>query len=86
MNLHAEVLKLMHTHKNEILDSCDWWYSIDNYDINVFCYEDTENRQLAPTALFNINLYELDLGEGSSYDSSTLTSLQPMTRQEIRLL
>lgn len=79
---------LIHTHKNEILDTGDWWWAIDTandkYDINVFCSDD-ENFE-KPEALFSINLYRLDRGDTSSYDSSSQYDLEPLTRKEIRLL
>ena len=81
--LKDAVMDLIRQHKNDILDSCDWWWSIDNYDINVFCYED---EPYEPDAVFNINLYELDRGNTSSYDQSVQYDLPSMTRKEIRLL
>ena len=83
--LIAEVKDLIHKHKNDILDTCDWWWAIDNlYDVNVFCYEDDTD---SPDALFSINLYKLDQPNGtSSYDSSSQYDLDPMTRREIRLI
>ena len=83
MNLEEKVYKLIHDHKNEILDTGDWWWSVDNYDLNVFCYEDDKDD---PKALFNINLYELDEEHTSSYGSNVQFDLEPMTRREIRLL
>jgi len=46
---------------------------------------DDENFE-KPEAVFSINLYRLDLGDTSSYDSSSQYDLEPMTRKEIRLL
>lgn len=79
-----EVYALIHKHKNDILDTGDWWWAIDNYDINVFCLDD-ENFE-KPEALFSINLYELDQGDTSSYTKNVQYDLEPMTRKEIRLL
>jgi hypothetical protein len=70
-------------HKNEILEDCDWWFTVGNYDLNVFCYED---EPYEPDALFSINLYELDEGETSSYSKQSQYDLPQMTRKEIRLL
>jgi hypothetical protein len=79
-----EVYGLIHTHKNDILDTGDWWWAIDGYDINVHCLDD-ENFD-SPDAIFSINIYELDEGNTSSYDSDVQFDLPPMTRKEIRLL
>jgi hypothetical protein len=83
--LKDAVKDLIHTHKNDILETCDWWWSInDEYDINVFCPDD---EPFEPDAVFSINLYKLDQPDGtSSYDSSSQYDLDPMTRKEIRLL
>lgn len=85
--LNDAVKDLIHTHKNEILDSCDWWWAIDTanskYDINVHCLDDNFDQ---PDAIFNINLYELDHGRTSSYELRAQHDLTPMTRKEIRLL
>jgi len=83
--LKDAVKDLIHKHKNDILDTCDWWWAIgDQYDVNVFCYEDDCDR---PEARFEINLYKLDQPNGtSSYDSSSQYDLPSMTRKEIRLL
>ncbi len=78
-----QVYKAIHDHKNEILDTNDWWWAIDGYDLNVFCYEDEPD---SPDALFNINLYELDEDGLSSYHSEDQYDLPQMTRKEIRLL
>lgn len=78
-----EVYKVIHDYKNEILESCDWWWSVGNYDLNVHCLDDNADE---PEAIFSINLYELDLGEASSYEQSVQFDLPPMTRKEIRLL
>lgn len=86
--LKDKVKDLIHKFKNEILDTGDWWYAIetanDMYDINVHCLDD-ENFE-KPEAVFSINLYRLDLGDTSSYNSSSQFDLEPMTRKEIRLL
>jgi hypothetical protein len=83
-----EVYELIRAHKNDILDTGDWWYAIktanDMYDINVHCLDDENFDQ--PEAIFSINLYRLDLGDTSSYDSSSQYDLEPMTRKKIRLL
>lgn len=79
----AEVLAIIKKHKNEILEDCDWWWSVGDYDLNVFCYED---EPFESDAVFSINLYKLDLGHTSSYDLHTQYDLEPMTRKEIRLL
>lgn len=90
--LKSVVKDLIHEHKNEILDSCDWWWSIetarDTYDLNVHCYDDNyeEDGRLSPDAVFSINLYRLDLGDTSSYTTNVRFDLEPMTRKEIRLL
>ena len=70
-------------YKNEILEDCDWWWSIDNYDLNVHCPDD---EPFEPDAVFHINLYELDQGLTSSYESKSQYDLPNMTRKEIRLL
>jgi hypothetical protein len=82
--LKDAVKDLIHTHKNDILDTGDWWWAIDGHDINVHCLDD-ENFE-KPEAVFSINLYRLDLGNTSSYDSDVQFDLEPMTRKEIRLL
>ena len=84
----ADAVKdLIHKHKNEILDSGDWWWAVntakDMYDVNVHCLDD-ENFE-KPEAVFSINLYRLDQGDTSSYDSSVQWDLPSMTRREIRL-
>lgn len=82
-SIKKQVMDLIHQHKNDILESCDWWWSVDNYDINVHCLED---EPYEPDAVFSINLYELDQGDTSSYESKSQYDLPPMTRKEIRLL
>ena len=81
------VKDLVHKHKNEILESGDWWYAVstanDMYDVNVFCLDDETFEQ--PEAVFSVNLYRLDQGDTSSYDSSVQYDLPSMTRREIRL-
>ena len=52
-----QVMQLIHHHKNEILEEKDWWWTINDYDINIFCYEDDPE---SPDAVFSINLYRLD--------------------------
>lgn len=84
MKLYSEVYKLIHDHKNEILDSQDWWWAIGNKDINIHCLDD-DTWEL-PDAVYSINLYELNENGTSSYDSSVQYDLPPMTRREIRLL
>ena len=68
-------------HKDEILETMEWWYSVETannkYDINVHCVDDD---------IFHINLYELDRGDTSSYEANVQIDLAPMTRMEIRLL
>lgn len=81
--LKQEVMDVVHKYKNEILDSGDWWHSIPNYDINIHCLDDKNFD--SPDAVFNINLYELDLGDTSSYTQNVQFDLEPMTRKEIRL-
>ena len=80
------VKDLVHKHKNDILESGDWWYAVntarDMYDVNVHCLDD-ENFE-KPEAVFSINLYRLDQGDTSSYDSSVQWDLPSMTRREIR--
>lgn len=78
-----EVYDLIHKHKNDILETKDWWWAIDGYDINVHCLDDNADE---PDALFSINIYELDRGNTSSYDTDVQFDLKPMTRKEIRLL
>ena len=82
------VKDLIHAHKNEVLGTGDWWWSVstvnDNYDVNVHCADD-ENFE-DPSAVFSINLYRLDLGDTSSYTKNVQHDLEPMTRREIRLL
>lgn len=82
--LKDAVMDLIHKHKNDILDTKDWWWAIDNlYDVNVHCMDDNADE---PDAVFSINLYKLDYPDGtSSYDSSSQYDLDPMTRREIRL-
>ena len=77
------VYKAIKEHKNEILEDCDWWFTVDNYDLNVHCQDD---EPFEPDAMFRINLYELDEGETSSYSKQSQYDLPPMTRKEIRLL
>ena len=31
-----QVMQLIHHHKNEILEEKDWWWTINDYDVNVF--------------------------------------------------
>lgn len=81
--INEQVYKIIRDHKNEVLDSCDWWWAIDGYDINVHCLDDNFDQ---PDAIFSINLYELDHGRTSSYDLRAQYDLTPMTRKEIRLL
>lgn len=85
--LKDAVKDLIHKHKNDILETNDWWWAIDTanskYDINVHCIDDDTDQ---PDAIFNINLYELDHGRTSSYELRAQHDLQPMTRKEIRLL
>ena len=85
--LKSEARDLIHKHKNDILDTKDWWYAIDTvknkYDINVHCLDDNADE---PDAIFSINLYRLDQGNTSSYDTDVQFDLEPMTRKEIRLL
>lgn len=83
-DLDNKALAIIHQFKNEILDSGDWWHSFDNYDINVHCLDDANFN--SPDAVFSINLYELDLGDTSSYSEQAQYDLTPMTRREIRLL
>lgn len=86
--LKDAVKDLIHKHKNDILDTGEWWWAIDTandkYDINVHCLDD-ENFE-KPEAVFSINLYRLDEGNTSSYEQSAQFDLEPMTRKEIRLL
>lgn len=78
------VKELIHIHKNDILEDCDWWWTINDYDINVHCQDD---EPYEPDAVFSINLYRLDRPDGtSSYESGIQWDLEPMTRKEIRLL
>lgn len=82
--LKDSVKDLIHEHKNEILETKDWWWAIDNaYDVNIFCYEDDCDH---PEARFEINLYKLNRGDTSSYEQDAQYSLPHMTRMEIRLL
>ena len=78
------VKNLIHTHKNDILETGDWWYAVgtanDIYDVNVHCPDD-ENFE-TPEAVFNINLYRLDRGD----EPDVQYDLEPMTRREIRIL
>jgi hypothetical protein len=53
------------------------------YDVNVFCLDDETFE--TPEAVFSVNLYRLDQGDTSSYDSSVQYDLPSMTRREIRL-
>ena len=82
------VKNLIHAHKNDILETGDWWYAVgtanDNYDVNVHCPDD-ENFE-TPEAVFSINLYRLDQGDTSSYITNVQYDLEPITRREIRLL
>lgn len=82
-SIKAEVYEAMKCHKNEILEDCDWWWTVGNYDLNVHCQDD---EPYEPDAVFKINLYELDMGETSSYTKKSQHDLPSMTRKEIRLL
>jgi hypothetical protein len=86
--LKDAVKDLIHKHKNDILDTGDWWWAVntanDKYDVNVHCLDDENFEE--PEALFSVNLYRLDRGDTSSYDSSSQYDLEPLTRKEIRLL
>jgi hypothetical protein len=77
------VYKAIRQYKDEILEDCDWWFTVDNYDLNVFCYED---EPFEPDAVFNINLYELDEEHTSSYEKKAQYDLPSLTRKEIDLL
>lgn len=85
--LVGAVKDLIHAHKNDILDSCDWWWAVetanDKYDVNVFCYEDDTD---SPDAVFSVNLYRLNETPTSSYDLSVQWDLPCMTRKDIRLI
>lgn len=82
--LKDAVKDAIHAHKNEILDTCDWWWTVGGeYDVNVHCLDDNADE---PDAIFSINLYRLDKGNTSSYEQSVQWDLEPMTRKEIRLL
>jgi hypothetical protein len=82
------VKDLIHVHKNDILESGDWWYAVstanDVYDVNVHCLDDETFE--TPEAVFSINLYRLDRGDTSSYQFDVQYDLEPMTRREIRLI
>lgn len=75
------VRELIHEHRDEILETGDWWWTVNNYDINVHCPDDPED----PEAVFEINLYRLDREETSSYDSSVQWDLPSLTRKQIEL-
>ena len=79
--------ELIHKYKNDILDTKDWWWAVETaknkYDVNVHCLDDNADE---PDAIFSINLYRLDQGNTSSYDTDVQFDLEPMTRKEIRLL
>mgnify|MGYP003350217781 len=77
------VMELIHHHKNDILETKDWWWTVNDYDINVHCLDDNSDE---PDAVFSINLYRLDREDTSSYDRNVQWDLEPMTRKEIRLL
>ena len=79
--LKDAVYDLIHKYKNEILEDCDWWYGLEDYSVNVFCYED---EPYEPDALFEINIYRV--GENGMDDYSDQYDLPSMTRKEIRLL
>ena len=86
--LKDAVKDLIHTHKNDILDTCEWWWAVETvnnkYDINVHCQDDNADE---PEAVFSINLYRLNYPDGtSSYGKDVQYDLEPMTRKEIRLL
>lgn len=79
------VMQLIYEHKDEILENVEWWWTVNSYDINIFCYDEQNFEE--PDAVYFINLYKLDRPDGtSSYDSSVQWDLPPMTREEIRLL
>lgn len=80
--MNNQIYRLIHDHKNEILETGDWWWAIDGYDINIHCQDDDFE---SPDAVFNINLYQLDLGHTSSYSAGVQQDLPQMTRREIRL-
>ena len=86
--LQDAVKDLIRVHKDEILKTGDWWYAVetanDKYDVNVHCLDDENYDE--PDAVFSINLYRLDLGDTSSYESDVQWDLPSMTRQEIRLI
>ncbi len=86
--LQNAVKDLIRKYKHEILRTGDWWYAVetanDMYDVNVHCLDDENFKK--PKAVFSINLYRLDLGDTSSYNLSVQHDLEPMTRQEIRLI
>lgn len=75
------VMHLIYEHKDEILEDCDWWWTINDYDINIHCLDD---EPYDPDAVFSINLYRLDREDTSSYESSVQWDLPPMTRQQIQ--
>lgn len=78
------VMQLIYEHKDEIISEGDWWWSINSYDINVHCPIDHEWED--PNSIYHINLYRLDRGDTSSYESSVQWDLPPITRQEIQSL
>jgi len=82
-SLKTQVMRVVRQYKDEILDSCDWWWTVENYDLNVHCPDD---EPYEPDAVFQINLYELDRGDTSSYEGKSQYDLPSMTRKEIRLL
>lgn len=77
----GEVKDLLHKYKDEILDSCDWWWGLDKFSINVFCQED---EPFEPDARFEINVYKV--GENGMDDYSIQWDLPSLTRQQLRIL
>lgn len=57
-SLELEVLEIIRSHKNEILQDGDWWYGIDNHDVNVF--QEWEGE-------FRATVYRVDITGSTDY-------------------
>ena len=78
------IYKAIHDHKNEILETGDWWWGFEDHTLNVFCYDDQDWE--LPTAKYEINVYTLGENGNDDYAEERMNVLPSMTRQGLRLL
>jgi hypothetical protein len=60
-SLELEILEVVRNNREEILKDKDWWYGLDNYDINVFQEEEYSE--------FKITIYKLDSNGEADYNN-----------------